>query len=181
MRPVHSLLIKLLQSSPFRHIDWLSYQNSSPSSRSTVPITKRGGPLPWPPLFLRASILSTRQLFFAGAYDFGAKRNLKEYGSKEPLNFDRLYHLIDVPVDILAGEKDWLISVEDARWHYEYLSKHHPELARLRVFPKMGHMDFTLGLDDDVISSVLATLRAPQGGVAGGSQRPAVPANYAGL
>ncbi len=36
-----------------------------------------------------------------------------------------------------------------------------PGLCTHRVFPSAGHLDFTLGIDDDIISHVLAEMCAP--------------------
>merc|ERR1711916_427834 len=97
------------------------------------------------------------------AFDYGsAAANLAAYGQPRPTNFFALYHLFDVPVRFVMGLRDRLIEPENILKHFHTLSAVRPELAFLKTFD-CGHIDFTLGLNDDLISYILSVLPAPSG------------------
>lgn len=79
------------------------------------------------------------------AYDYGKQGNIKHYGTPEPLNFLDHYDKIDIPVYFVMGMRDTLIEPVSILDHYEHLKAVHPELAFLKPFSKLGHIDFTVG------------------------------------
>ncbi|KAN0027317.1 hypothetical protein ACTFIU_010007 [Dictyostelium citrinum] len=91
------------------------------------------------------------------AFDYGPKKNLELYGSNEPLNFLNHYNLIDIPIHFVMGLKDNLIDPVNIIKHYVTLKRYHPELAFLKA-SKNGHIEFTLGLDDQIRSYCLNVL-----------------------
>eukprot|EP01104_Vermistella_antarctica_P012043 TRINITY_DN3420_c0_g1_i1.p1 TRINITY_DN3420_c0_g1~~TRINITY_DN3420_c0_g1_i1.p1 ORF type:complete len:672 (+),score=107.56 TRINITY_DN3420_c0_g1_i1:355-2370(+) len=92
------------------------------------------------------------------AFDYGRDRNLKEYGQAKPLDFHTRFHLIDVPVHFVFGLEDSLIGPANVMRHFEALQRYRPDLAHLRAVPKAGHLDFTIGGSDQIISYVLKVL-----------------------
>jgi pimeloyl-ACP methyl ester carboxylesterase len=82
------------------------------------------------------------QIWRAGqfqAFDYGAKENLKLYGSTEPLPMFPNYKLVDVPVSFGYGSDDLLIPPENIKAHYKALKAVHPDLASLQAFDT-GHL-----------------------------------------
>jgi len=49
------------------------------------------------------------------------------------------------------GLRDPLIEPCSILKQHEAMYIHHPELAFLKAFPKMGHIDFTLGDNGDLV------------------------------
>ena len=69
-------------------------------------------------------------------YLIGSKSSLLNYGNN--------YHLLDdVPIDLFISMKDSLIKPQDVIMHYKLLSKHHPNLVKVKLFEGFGHIDFT--------------------------------------
>jgi pimeloyl-ACP methyl ester carboxylesterase len=79
------------------------------------------------------------------AYDYGPALNTKNYGSSSPLNIMDNYDKIKIPTYFVMGLQDPLIEPMSIIKQYEAMHKHHPDNAYLKAFPKMGHIDFTLG------------------------------------
>lgn len=110
------------------------------------------------------------------AFDYGRKRNQKEYGSSDPVDFSGHYGMIDIPVRLAVclcpshshrqvhfvyGLNDKLIVPSDVAIHYRRLREAKPHLAFATSF-SMGHVDFTYGLSDALISFVTRQLPKPQ-------------------
>ncbi|EGG13630.1 AB-hydrolase associated lipase region containing protein [Cavenderia fasciculata] len=96
------------------------------------------------------------------AYDYGSKqKNINVYGTPDPLNFLDHYDVINIPIHFVMGLKDNLIEPENIIKHYETLKKYHPELSFLKA-SKSGHIEFTLGLDDQILSYILRVLSSNQ-------------------
>lgn len=91
------------------------------------------------------------------SFDYGPKKNLEMYGSKEPIDFLDHYDLIDIPIHFIMGLKDNLIDPANILKHYSTLKKYHPKYAFLKA-SKNGHIEFTLGLDDQIRSYILNVL-----------------------
>lgn len=91
-------------------------------------------------------------------FDYGSRRNIIEYGSTRPLDILSNFHVVDIPVAFVSSIRDTLIPPECVVAQFETLRKYHPEASFLRVFEKAGHIDFTLGADDDVVDYVFSTL-----------------------
>lgn len=54
---------------------------------------------------------------------------------------------------------DTLIRADDIVEHYNVLSKHHPELAYIRVFEGFSHVDFTYQSHHAMLNEILFTLK----------------------
>jgi hypothetical protein len=54
----------------------------------------------------------------------------------------------------MMGMHDKLITPTDVICHFEALRAHRPALASAKLFVKRGHIDFTYGLDDEVVADV---------------------------
>ncbi|KAF2073330.1 hypothetical protein CYY_005348 [Polysphondylium violaceum] len=91
------------------------------------------------------------------SFDYGPKKNMEMYGSKEPIDFLDHYDLIDIPIHFIMGLKDNLIDPANIIKHYSTLKKYHPKYAFLKA-SKNGHIEFTLGLDDQIRSYILNVL-----------------------
>ncbi|KYQ92457.1 AB-hydrolase associated lipase region containing protein [Tieghemostelium lacteum] len=93
-------------------------------------------------------------------FDYGsAKKNMDAYGTKDPIDILDNYQVIDIPIHFIMGLKDNLIHPSNILKHYNTLKKHHPNLAFLKA-SKNGHIEFTLGLDDQIRSYVLNILNS---------------------
>jgi hypothetical protein len=57
------------------------------------------------------------------------------------------------------GLGDTLIEPENVVKHYTTYHKARPSKAFLKAFPKNGHLDFTIGLTDPIMSYVLRALQ----------------------
>jgi len=79
------------------------------------------------------------------AFDYGKQRNLQEYGTPQPIDFFKNFDKIDVPIYFVMGLCDTLIPPASVMTHYATLNELNPKLAHLKAFPKMGHIDFTVG------------------------------------
>eukprot|EP00887_Chlorella_sp_A99_P006357 scaffold3.g6357.t1 len=93
-------------------------------------------------------------------YDYGsAAANAAQYGSPRPPSVADHFDLLDVPVDLLGGEYDGVISANDVRTHYERMQD-----AGVRVTFRVmsyGHMDFTMSVREDIREFVLGRLLRP--------------------
>ena len=90
----------------------------------------------------------------------GASENMAVYGSAAPPNLLEQYDRIDVPCHFVMGLDDKLIAPSNVLQHYNALRSAHPEHAFLHASPKgFGHVDFTLGCDDELISTIVDIFR----------------------
>eukprot|EP00164_Ancoracysta_twista_P002013 GFYU01002653.1.p1 GENE.GFYU01002653.1~~GFYU01002653.1.p1 ORF type:complete len:731 (+),score=174.53 GFYU01002653.1:123-2315(+) len=129
-----------MQTSFMRNIDFFNYKLYGTSSK----------------VFLHGMMCHERKVF--QTYDYGPERNMVEYGQPTTIKILDEYNLIDVPIHFVFGEKDTIIHPRDALAHYNALAKHHPNLARAKRYPSLGHVDFTIGVNADVIDYVLKTI-----------------------
>lgn len=95
------------------------------------------------------------------SYDYGRRANLDRYGSERPPRYRDAYSLVDVPVHFIAGEQDALIPAENLLLQHTFINAAAPGLSSVKVFPNSGHLDFTLGMSDDVISHTLEQIMKP--------------------
>lgn len=93
------------------------------------------------------------------AYDYGEAKNRQVYGSPRPIDFGRNYDKIDIPIHFLLGLQDTLIEPINIIRQFSMLSDKHPQLAYLQSFSSSAHLDFTLGLDEEMIIYILKALR----------------------
>lgn len=95
-----------------------------------------------------------------GMYDYGAAGNRKRYGIAVPPSVAEHYHLLrGVPVDLVAGSSDGLISPENVDVHLRWLRAAGVK-ATWREF-EFGHLDFVFGVREEVVRYVLSRLRQP--------------------
>jgi len=68
------------------------------------------------------------------------------------------YDKINIPVYFVMGLRDTLIEPVSVLAHYASLHEQHPNLAYLKAFPKMGHIDFTVGENSKVTNFIFHTI-----------------------
>lgn len=92
-------------------------------------------------------------------YDYGsAKRNLEKHGVAYPPSVAENYHLFgNIKVDLIAGTRDGLVPTEGVRMH-EFWLKSGSVAVSYQEF-EFGHLEFTFGVSDEVVSYVLNKLR----------------------
>jgi hypothetical protein len=94
------------------------------------------------------------------AYDHGsAEANVAAYGTAEPPDVLAGFEHISVPCHFLVGLRDNLIAPANVLAQYERLRSVRPALAHLKVFPGLGHVDFTYGNNQDSNAHVLEIVR----------------------
>jgi alpha-beta hydrolase superfamily lysophospholipase len=93
-----------------------------------------------------------------GPFDYSPEENLKRYGVESPESYRHDYGLIDVPTDFVAGGLDMLIPPSNLKLQAAAVHAASPGMAGYTEFPTMGHLDFTLGVSDEVISHVMERL-----------------------
>lgn len=82
--------------------------------------------------------------------------NIKAYGQARPPDIAANYHVLKMPVDIMAGKSDGVIAKENVLMHYQKLQE-----ANCSVTYKefdFGHLDFTFAVKDDLRHYVLSRL-----------------------
>merc|ERR1712232_676123 len=87
---------------------------------------------------------------------FSSKRggNLKAYGKETPPEYTSMYHLIDVPVHLIAGRGDRLIGPVNVLRHYDAMKSKGVDVT-LEIFDGCGHVDFTCGLNTSALYGLL--------------------------
>jgi pimeloyl-ACP methyl ester carboxylesterase len=91
-------------------------------------------------------------------FDYGTAGNLAHYGLQHPPDYFDFYQLIDIPVFFCAGKRDSLIPPVNVAKHYDVMQRHRPDLAHYTLFEGSGHVDFTLGMNAEVVSFILSNL-----------------------
>lgn len=90
-------------------------------------------------------------------YDYGsAAANRARYGSPTPPDIGARYDLLDVPVDLLAGRADGIVSSANVLLHFDAMRD-----AGTRVTFKefnFGHLDFTFAVKEELRHYVLSRL-----------------------
>lgn len=90
-------------------------------------------------------------------YDFGnAAANMEAYGSPEPLDLGQQYGLIDVPVDLVAGQKDKVIPASMIRKHYKLMKNAGVDVS-FKEF-EYAHLDFTFSHREELLAYVMSRL-----------------------
>ena len=67
--------------------------------------------------------------------------------------------MIDIPINFFISMNDVLIRADDIIEHFNVLKKHHPELARVKLFEGFSHIDFTYGSHHTLSSEIINTLK----------------------
>eukprot|EP00873_Tetraselmis_striata_P018859 jgi/Tetstr1/439123/TSEL_002988.t1 len=110
------------------------------------------------------TVLHLFQLMGSGRfqmYDYGnAAANGAAYGTPQPPDVAANYHrLRDLPVDLMAGRRDGVISPENVQRHLHALRAAQVD-ATLEEFV-YGHLDFTFSPKDDLRMYILSRLLLP--------------------
>jgi len=91
-------------------------------------------------------------------FDYGPQKNLLVYGSKTPVDILANFDKISIPTFFVTGLRDSLIEPVSVLKQYETLYNAHPELAYLKAFPRMGHIDLTLGENAELTNYLINTM-----------------------
>ncbi|GMJ14914.1 hypothetical protein like AT1G73920 [Hibiscus trionum] len=90
-------------------------------------------------------------------YDFGsAAVNMEVYGSPEPIDLGEYYSLIDIPVDLVAGRKDQIISSSMVSKHYRLMKDAGVKVSYNEF--EYGHLDFTFAHHEELLAFVISRL-----------------------
>jgi pimeloyl-ACP methyl ester carboxylesterase len=90
-------------------------------------------------------------------FDFGsAQTNMEAYGTPEPLDIGAHYGVIDIPVDVVAGVKDYVIPRSMVKRHFDTL-KTAGCAASYDEF-EYAHLDFTFSHREELLAYVMSRL-----------------------
>ncbi|XP_066398745.1 uncharacterized protein [Miscanthus floridulus] len=90
-------------------------------------------------------------------YDYGSPAaNIEAYGTPEPLDLGAHYGLIDIPVDLVAGQRDRVISPSMVKKHYKLMRKSGVEVSYNEF--EYAHLDFTFSHREELLSYVMSCL-----------------------
>ncbi|CAL4963421.1 unnamed protein product [Urochloa decumbens] len=90
-------------------------------------------------------------------YDYGSSAaNMEAYGTPEPLDLGAHYGLIDIPVDLVAGQRDRVISPSMVKKHYKLMRKSGVEVSYNEF--EYAHLDFTFSHREELLSYVMSRL-----------------------
>ncbi|KAG2482947.1 hypothetical protein HYH03_018172 [Edaphochlamys debaryana] len=91
-------------------------------------------------------------------YDYGSPAaNTAHYGTPQPPHVDREYWRLDLPVHLVAGRRDGVIPPANVRRHFEAMRAQGVAVS-YREFD-FGHLDFTLGVKEEVRMYLMKLLR----------------------
>lgn len=90
-------------------------------------------------------------------YDFGSSSaNMEAYGMPYPLDIAANYGVIDVPVDVAAGQKDRLIPRSMVLKHYRMLKEAGVQVSYEEF--DYAHLDFTFSHKEEILTYVMSRL-----------------------
>ncbi|KAG5041690.1 hypothetical protein AAZX31_05G217500 [Glycine max] len=90
-------------------------------------------------------------------FDYGsAYANVKVYGSPEPVDLGEHYGLIDIPVDLVAGQKDTVIRSSMVKRHYKLMKDAGVDVSYNEF--EYAHLDFTFSHREELLSYVMSRL-----------------------
>uniref|UniRef100_I1NNN4 Partial AB-hydrolase lipase domain-containing protein n=1 Tax=Oryza glaberrima TaxID=4538 RepID=I1NNN4_ORYGL len=90
-------------------------------------------------------------------YDYGSPvANMEAYGTPEPLDLGAHYGLIGIPVDLVAGQRDRVISPSMVKKHYKLMRKAGVEVSYNEF--EYAHLDFTFSHREELLSYVMSRL-----------------------
>ncbi|XP_057735080.1 uncharacterized protein LOC130950565 isoform X2 [Arachis stenosperma] len=89
-------------------------------------------------------------------FDYGASTNIEVYGSPEPLDLAECYGTIDIPVDLVAGQKDKVIRPTMVRRHYKLMKGAGVNVSYNEF--EYAHLDFTFSHREELLSYVMSRL-----------------------
>ena len=84
------------------------------------------------------------------AFDFGRRENLRRYGSRSPPAYAPAYARLDLHLHFVGGSDDRLVPGDDIHDMVAEINAAAPGTASAMVFAGLGHLDFTLGTNDEV-------------------------------
>jgi len=83
--------------------------------------------------------------------------NMRHYGTQEPPEYTSRYHLLDMPVHLIAGLGDKLIGPTNVLRHYECMKNNGVDVS-IESIEHCGHADFTCGLHHMALNGILASV-----------------------
>ncbi|MED6218697.1 hypothetical protein PIB30_028783 [Stylosanthes scabra] len=89
-------------------------------------------------------------------FDYGASTNIEVYGSPEPLDLAECYGIIDIPIDLVAGQKDKVIRPTMVRRHYKLMKSAGVNVSYNEF--EYAHLDFTFSHREELLSYVMSRL-----------------------
>lgn len=89
-------------------------------------------------------------------FDYGNAYNMKIYGSPEPLDLGEHYGLIDIPVDLVAGQRDTVIRSSMVKRHYKLMKDAGVDVSYNEF--EYAHLDFTFSHREELLSYVMSSL-----------------------
>ena len=92
------------------------------------------------------------------SYNYGIEGNQKRYGQDTPIYYTDYYPYFDVPIHFVAGKHDTIVPSTQVYRHYVKLQPILGDRTSYVEFENAGHLQFTIGLDHDVISYILDRL-----------------------
>ena len=92
------------------------------------------------------------------SYNYPGDGNMMRYGQKKPIRYTDYYDQFDVPIHFVAGKHDTIVPSTQVFRHYTKLLPVLGNKTSYVEFENAGHLQFTIGLDHDVISYVLDRL-----------------------
>lgn len=91
-------------------------------------------------------------------FDYGGpEANMRVYGRPEPLDLGEHYHLIDIPVDLVAGKKDNVIRPSMVKKHYNLMKEAGVEVSYNEY--EYAHLDFTFSHHEELLAYVMSRLQ----------------------
>lgn len=92
------------------------------------------------------------------SYNYGIEGNQKRYGQDTPIRYSDYYPYFDIPVHFVAGKHDSIVPSTQVFRHYTKLLPILGNRTSYVEFENAGHLQFTIGLDHDVISYIIDRL-----------------------
>ncbi|KAK7358301.1 hypothetical protein VNO77_00228 [Canavalia gladiata] len=90
-------------------------------------------------------------------FDYGsASANMVMYGLPEPLDLGEHYGFIDIPVDLVAGQKDTVIRSSMVKRHYKLMKDAGVDVSYNEF--EYAHLDFTFSHREELLSYVMSRL-----------------------
>lgn len=90
-------------------------------------------------------------------YDYGrAATNMEIYGSPKPFDLGEFYMLVDIPVHLVAGQKDRVIRPSMVRKHYNLMKESGVDVEYKEF--EYAHLDFTFSHHEELLSYVMSRL-----------------------
>ncbi|KAE9613931.1 putative triacylglycerol lipase [Lupinus albus] len=90
-------------------------------------------------------------------FDYGSVHaNMEVYGSPGPLDLGEHYELINIPVDLVGGQKDTVIRSSMVKRHYKLMKDAGVDVSYNEF--EYAHLDFTFSHHEELLSYVMSRL-----------------------